>query len=70
MSTALRWADFLVRIGPDLIELARALFTRHEGDVIAAKRDLSSIRADWLRVDQERLSIDAELAALERKERS
>jgi hypothetical protein len=67
MSTALRWADFLVRISPDLIELGRALFTRHEGDVVAARKDLSSVRADWLKLDQERLSVDAELAELERR---
>ena len=70
MSGALRWVDFLARITPDLIEVARTLFTRHDGDISAARKDLTSVRQDWLRLDQERLRIDRELAELERRNKS
>lgn len=42
--TGVNWAVFIIRIMPELREFARALFTRHGGDVDAAKSELRHVR--------------------------
>jgi hypothetical protein len=58
------WANFLRLILPSLYALARDLFTRHKGDVEAAKVEIHNIRSRKAEIEADRARIDAEVARL------
>ena len=58
------WAQFVYQITPSLIALARELFARHKGDVVAAKAELKAIPDHWANMAEKEAIIDAQLAAL------
>jgi hypothetical protein len=62
--TAVSWALFLVRIMPELRELAQVLFQRHDGNVENAKSELRHVRDRGQQLKNFELEIAERMAAL------
>jgi hypothetical protein len=60
------WIRFFTAVLPELTELARELFKRHQGDVKGARAELTVIRDHGARLRAAEVEIDARLEQLRR----
>jgi hypothetical protein len=60
------WIRFFTAVLPELTELARELFKRHQGNVADARKELTAIRDHGARLRAAEVEIDARLEQLRR----
>lgn len=60
-------ADFLIRLAPSLMELGKALFSRHKGDIVSAEKEIAKILEHGEKFKAFDSAARAELERLKRK---
>jgi hypothetical protein len=61
------WIRFFTAVLPELTELARELWKRHQGNVADARKELTVIRDHGARLRAAEAELDARLAEVKRR---
>jgi hypothetical protein len=67
--SALSWAKFFAILLPELSDLARELYRRHQGNADGARAELATIRDHGARLRAAEAEIDSRLDAVRTREK-